>query len=282
LALENKKQLFIIVGALAAGLVAVILTSRYVTSSIQSQTASLAEQYNDKQKEMASKIQQRSDQQLAAMAQELDRVKRQQAESERKQLDLIQQAQQAAKEQLAAQAELKVKPRKPSLALKTPAGKRAVPVMIDSLSAVGGMLNAGDFVDVIAQLNVPGDENSDKKTVTAMVFQDLQVLAVNTNINDPGAYDEQQAGSLRITLAVDPQEAGLLSFANKNGTLQLVLRSPDENEHQATKADTWKTLTDYVMKDQGYDIKNPDGEATVTKPAGNKPNIQIFRGGKEL
>lgn len=283
MALENKRQLLIILGALAAGLAAVVLTSSYVKTSIQSQTAALAEQYNVKQKEIAAKIQQRSDQQMAALAQELARMKKEQADAQQKQLALLQQAQQAAKAQAAAaaQAAVKVKARKPSVALKTPVGKRAVTVMVDSLAAVGGLLNAGDFVDVIAHLNVPEQENSDKKTVTAMIFQSLQVLAVNTNINDPGAYDEQQ-GSLRITLAVDPQEAGLLAFANKNGNIELALRSPDETERQTVKADTWKTLTDYIMKEQGYDIKNPDGENAVTKPAENKPNIQIFRGGKEL
>src|SRR5208283_1357158 len=51
-----------------------------------------------------------------------------------------------------------------SLPLKTPAGKRAVTVMIDSLEAVGGLLNAGDFVDVIAELNVPA-QTAERKTV---------------------------------------------------------------------------------------------------------------------
>ena len=29
---------------------------------------------------------------------------------------------------------------------------------------------------------------------------------------------------------------------------------------QKVKASTWKTLADYVLKNQGYDIQNPDGE----------------------
>jgi Flp pilus assembly protein CpaB len=116
-----------------------------------------------------------------------------------------------------------------------------------------------------------------------MIFQGLQVLAINTNEDDPGAYDDQQAvSSLKITFAVDPQEAGLLAFANKNGSLELALRSPDETEHQKVKADTWKTLADYVLKNQGLDIQNPDGENVNNKPVGSKPSIQIFRGGKEL
>jgi Flp pilus assembly protein CpaB len=171
--------------------------------------------------------------------------------------------------------------RKPSLALRTPVGKRAVTVKIDSLAAVGGLINAGDTVDVIAQLTVPG-QDADNKTLTAMIFQNLQVLAVNTNEDDPGAYDEQQAApSLKITFAVDPQEAGLLAFANKNGTLELALRSPDDTEHQLVKADTWKTLTDYVLKNQGPNLENPDS-TPENKPEETRPSIQIFRGGKEL
>ena len=278
---ENKKQLLIIVGAVAAGIVAVVLTSAYVKNSIEGQTYLLAEQFAAKQKEAVAAIQQHSDQQMYAMQQELETAKAQQAAALQKQMTALQAAQQQARAlQNSAQVQ---KIRKPSLALKTPVGKRAITVKIDSLAAVGGLLNAGDFVDVIAELNVPA-QDSDKKTVTAMIFQGLQVLAINTNEDDPGAYDDQQAAtSLKITFAVDPQQAGLLTFANKNGNLELALRSPDETEHQTVKADTWKTLADYVLKNQGLDIKDPDGENTGTgKPAESKPNIQIFRGGKEL
>jgi Flp pilus assembly protein CpaB len=280
---ENKKQLLIIVGAVAAGIVAVVLTSNYVKTAIQSQTMALAEKYDLKQREMVGQIQQRNDQQMAAMAQELERVKADQASAMQKQMAAMQAAQQQALAQARAQQAVQVKPvtRKPSLALKTPVGKRAVTVRIDSLAAVGGLINAGDSVDVIAHLSVPA-QDTDKKTVTAMIFQGLLVLAINTNEDDPGAYDEQQsAASLKITFAVDPQEAGLLAFADKNGSLELALRSPDDSEHPAVKASTWKTLADYVLKNQGFDIQNPD-EIPESKPEEERPSIQIYRGGKEL
>jgi len=272
--LENKKQLFIIIGAVAAGIVAVVLMSNYVNNSIKEQTAALEAKYDAKQKEIVYQMQQRSDQQMAALAQQMQRDKEEQNAAMQRQMAAIQAAQRV-------QAVEAKKVRKPSLALKTPVGKRAVTVMIDSLAAVGGLLNAGDFVDVIAQLNVPA-EGMDKKTVTAMIFQHLQVLAINTNENDPGDYDDQQAaGSLKVTFAVDPQEAGLLTFANKNGNLELALRSPEESKRLMVKASTWKTLADYVLKNQGLNIENPDGGAT-DKAIESKPNIQIFRGGKEL
>ncbi len=282
--LENRKQIIIIAGAVIAGVVAVFLTSNYVRVSIQKQTATLAEHYDAKQKAAMGQLEQKSAMQMAALAQELQRVKTEQAQDTKRQIDSMK----AALEQAEARARqpvvvAPVKVRKPSLALKTPAGKRAVTVMISSLEAVGGLLNPGDFVDVIAQLSVPA-QDVDKKNVTAMIFQGLQVLAINTNLDDPGAYDDQQAApALKITLAVDPQEAGLLSFANKNGSIQLALRSPDETEHQMVKASTWKTLADYVMKNQGVNIQDPDGENANAKPIeNNKPAIQIYRAGKEL
>ena len=283
MALENKKQILIIAGAVAAGIVAVVLTSNYVKISIEKQTSALAEQYDARQKEMVSQIQQKSAQQMASLAQELERVKSDQAADAQKQMVAMKMM--AQQEQMRQQQPVVApKIRKPSLALKTPVGKRAVTVMIDSLQAVGGLINAGDYVDVIAQLNMPS-QDPDKKTVTAMIFQGLQVLAVNTNLDDPGAYDDQQSSSaLKITLAVDPQEAGLLAFANKNGNLELALRSPDETAREKVKASTWKTLANYVLKNQGMNIQDPDGDnaAVTTKPVDNKPSIQIFRGGKEL
>ena len=287
MAFENKKQVLIIAAAVVACIVAVLLTSNYIENNIKTQTATLAETYEARQKETVTQLQQKSEQQMAALAQELERVKTEQGEALQKQMALMkgqqEQAQQQAKQQAEAAAAPKVV-RKPSLAVKTPPGKRAITVMINSLSAVGGLLNAGDFVDVIAHLETP-DQNSDKKkTVTAMVFQGLEVLAVNTNLNDPGAYDDQQAAeSLKITFAVNPQEAGLLSFAGKNGKLELALRSPDERDHQMVKASTWKTLADYVLENQGSDIQNPDEiKEEEEKPVETKPYIQIFRGGKEL
>lgn len=287
--MENKKQIFIIVGALAAGIVAVFLTSNYVKNAIQQQTKILSDEYERRQSEMAKQMQEKSEQQMASMSQQIERVRQEGQDALKKQAAAMQAEQQRqAKilEQQMAQRQVQVKQvvRKPSLALKTPVGKRAVTVKIDSLAAVGGLLNAGDFVDVIAQLSVPGKDVTEKKTVTAMIFQGLQVLAINTNEEDLGAYDEQQAmAALKITFAVDPQEAGLLSFADKNGTLELALRSPDDTEHKTLKANTWKTLADYVLQNQGADIGAQDEAPDTTKGSEDKgPSIQIFRGGKEL
>lgn len=280
MALDNKKQVVVILVAVVAGVLAVLLASGYIKSSIEGQTKSLANEFAIRQKQAMAEIQQSSQEQLAAVVKEMQMQKQQQDQATQKQIAALQ-------EQMAARSTVPMTPQGTPqmpklLALKPPPGKRAVTVQIDSLQAVGGLLNAGDFVDVIAELNLPSRHKENTRTVTAMIFQNLQVLAVNTNLNQPGDYDRQQAiSSLKVTFAVDPQQVGLLSFADKNGRLQLALRAPDENQVLRVKASTWKTLADYVMKSQGYDIQNPDHEKRL-EPIETKPVIEIFRGGKEL
>ena len=87
--------------------------------------------------------------------------------------------------QAQAQAPVPEKPpvQEMAFSLRTPPGKRAITVKVDSLSAVGGLVNPGDFVDIIAHLEMPDDMDivSSKKkkkqktqTVTTVLFQNLQ------------------------------------------------------------------------------------------------------------
>lgn len=290
---ENKKQILIIVLAIGAGIVATVMTAGYVQSKIEAERTVMAKQLQAKQQEFMA-VQQQSAQRVDALTQEIVSLKQQQEQIKQQAIAAAQAAARTAPVGVAgANGE---KPRKPSLALRTPPGKRAVTVLIDSLSAVGGLVDPGDFVDVIAQLNMPkpGSKEDKKDTVTVMVFQHLQILAINTNLDDRGAYDDQQAANnLKITFAVEPQEAGFMSFAEKNGKIQLALRSPTEKKTEQVKTSTWKTLADYILQNQGADIGVGGAAADVEskgKKAGvesvdvkeAKPYIQIFRAGKEL
>ena len=174
--------------------------------------------------------------------------------------------------------------------------------MIKSLSAVGGLVNPGDFVDIIAHLRIPEemeDDSSSKKKkeedkVTTVLFQNIQVLAVNTNFDPTGElppYEVQQkANALNVTLAVSPEEAGLLSFAEMNGDLQLSLRSPAETEDNVLQqVASWNALADFVLEHQGTELRVPmrkstiiTGETEEVEAEEPKPFIQIFRGGREL
>ena len=192
--MENKKQFILIAIAVIVGLAATVITSSYITKTIQAQTQQLNDDYEARQKQVMATMQQQSEQKMAALNDEIQRVKNEQAQTVQKQIAELQSRMAETQRQKVAEP---VKKLKPSLAMKTPSGKRAVTIMIDSLAAVGGLLNPGDYVDVIAHLRVPesiddNNQKGNKNMVTAMVFQSLQVLAVNTNLEETGAYYDEQ------------------------------------------------------------------------------------------
>ena len=183
---------------------------------------------------------------------------------------------------------------KSSLSIRTPAGKRALTVSIDSLSAVGGLINPGDYVDIMGHLTIPAPPGSNQpaQKVTAILFQNMQVLAVGTNIQTASDYaSQQQASALNITFAVDPEEAGLMTFAKQYGRLQLVLRSPSETETQILQPASWEALGEYVLDRHGMELATPQSRAmiqpvgdkgTAAQPSEVEPYIQIWRGGQQL
>ena len=290
---EDKKQIFILIAAVATGLVAAVLVSNFVQSSITTETSRIAAQFQKKQQEKDD-----------AYKKEMQALNQRFVEVEKR----AQQAAQEAAKSASAAAQKASKPaadevkekKVVSLALRTPAGKRAITIKIDSLDAVGGLVNPGDYVDIIAHLNIPGRDPKvkDKKdSVTAMIFQNVQILAINTNIDQPGTYaDQQKDPGLKVTLAVTPEEASLLAFAEKNGKLELALRSPNEKRPTMISAATWSTLAEYVLQNTGAELKVPEEarvkdvkiveEEEVMAPRVRKktdpydPSIVVIKGGK--
>jgi Flp pilus assembly protein CpaB len=286
--IENKKQLATILLAVGLGLVAAFLTSQYVQTSITREVGGIAKQ----SRQEAASLQK----ELQITQNELKKIIQQQALLEKQikeQPKVIQQVVQpfGAKQPVDQTA----------FSVITPPGKRAVTVQIDSLAAVGGLLSPGDFVDVLARLKIPEEEGEGEKKktkvneVTTILFQDIQVLAVGVNFKPTGGAEvyqaQQQQRVLNVTLAVTPEEAGLLSFVQTNGTLQLSLRSPAEQGRQALQVASWGALSDYVLDRQGTELSVPkekSGEESEKKGDSEKKveeeksPIQIFRGGKEL
>ncbi len=272
--IENKRQIIIILIAIGLGLTATGLTGKYIQDSLQKQTTALAKEYE------TQKIQPLL-QEIQVLRGEIQNLQNQQATLATN----LSQRQQEVQQQVQVQI-----PAMPitGLALRTPPGKRAFTIMIDSLAAVGGLISPGDYVDVLGHLNIPDPISGKQETVTAIVFQNIQIIAVGTNLQQvPGGY-EQQAGarSLNVTFSLDPEQIGLVAFAQKNGSLQLVLRPPAESEIEMLQASTWNALANYVLEKQGTELVVPRLQANIeplNTPAGEaKPYIQIFRGGKEL
>jgi len=293
---ENKKQIATILLAVGLGLMGVLLMSMHVENSVKTQTDQLSKDY---QKRAAST--------QSALVEELEG-------RDKKIRDLMQkmeQRQKAQMEKLAKQAAaaaaattVRGETTKHTVtrqiidntrfSLLTPSGKRALTIIIDSLSAVGGLISAGDYVDILADLKIPGNNNEGEE-LTSILFQNVQVLAVGANFNPESnitIYQQQQAArSLNVTLAVDPEEVGLIAFAQKYGSLRLALRSPAEKNIETVDVAAWESLSDYVLDRQGTEIDFPKQKTRKPRKTQNyEPGldeeaesfVEIFRGGESL
>ncbi len=279
--IENKKQFATLALAIGLGLVAAYLTAQYVKSSIDEQRKIIVKNYEKK----SSKI-----------IQEFEGLRGQLKKLEQNQVSLAKQQKHLASQPRGAG---NVGPGAPKeivdstvFSVVTPPGKRAMTVLLDSLSAVGGLINPGDFVDIIGHLKIPKPgESQDNTKVTSVLFQNVQVLAVGANFKPVGNavlyQTQQQTKQLNVTLAVNPEEASLLSFAQSFGRLQLTLRSPSERSTKEMQVASWDALADYVLERQGTELDLPKSSIVVNEVSDDdsdevEPFIQIFRAGREL
>jgi len=276
--IENKKQIATILLAVGLGLVASMLMSKVVSDSINRETEKISKDYLNRS---------------AGLVQEIDMTKRALNKLTQDYAALTKKVDQ--RPVIRPTAAIRKPPiQKTAFSLRTPPGKRAITMNIDSLSAVGGLVNPGDFVDIIAHLDFPG-ENKPKKTskekIISVLFQNIQVLAVGTNYDPLGAIPPYEAQknlkNLNVTFAVSPEEASLLTFAQANGKLQLALRSSGETQDRVLQqVASWDVLSEFVLKRQGTELsvrkKVIPKKKEIEEVEEIKPFIQIFRGGREL
>jgi pilus assembly protein CpaB len=103
--------------------------------------------------------------------------------------------------------------------------KRAISIPANKVNALHGLVNVGDFVDVLATFDV--DELEKKVTYTSTLAQSVPVLAVNNSLQTSGS----EKGELEtVTLMVEPVHAQQITMALQKGSIQLVLRAPDDKE----------------------------------------------------
>ena len=110
-----------------------------------------------------------------------------------------------------------------SLSGLTPQGTRAVTIVVDAITGVGGFIRPGDKVDILWTVQLP--QGGQAQPVTLTLFQEIPVLAIgHTMAGQGGETTAEEAAQQHVTLALVPQETSLLLFARENGKIQLALR----------------------------------------------------------
>jgi pilus assembly protein CpaB len=114
-------------------------------------------------------------------------------------------------------------------------GKRALTLGVDEITSVSGLIQPGDHVDILGTFFAGGlaREGVDLKLgeATVMLLQNVLVLATGTQIHlHKGGNPEEGGGYSAMTVAVTPEEAGLLVLSQNRGKLTMILRHFGDQE----------------------------------------------------
>jgi len=105
-----------------------------------------------------------------------------------------------------------------------PVGMRAVTVRVNDVSGISGFVLPGMRVDIL----VTGNPPTGNGTVTVTPLQNMLVLSAGTAIQADSKGQAIQAAT--VTLLATPEQAEMLTLANGEGRIQLVLRNgSDQN-----------------------------------------------------
>ena len=278
-----KKYLPLIIAA-AAGLLAVILINLY----IQQQAEATKQQVITGQKNLVNVVVARDDIPAGTaikedMVKELtvsrDALQPRAAQSIDRVIDKASLAPIAKGEQVLLN-KLAISGQEISLSSKIPKGKRAITIPVDNISSVGGLIRPGDHVDVIGNVPVPVMTAQGKQAMqptTMPLFQDILVLAVGQEFTTiPGDSKEKKETRATlanvITLALDPQQANLIAFAQEQGKVRLVLRSPGDTQIQPAVPASWDALYRNVMPQAFKE------EPVEQKASRSEKTVEIYRG----
>ena len=159
----------------------------------------------------------------------------------------------------------------PNLARAIPAGKRAVSIAVSKASSVGGFIQQGDYVDVIATFRPRNGE-----TITKIVLQDIQVLAIGNTYEFEGlvaTHTPAIAASKAelITLALTPEDLEKLMYLDAGTTFRLVLKNPTDKDNVVQTKGATEQI---VLKDIGHSstvaaAPQSQTSAPVSAPAAN-------------
>ena len=107
---------------------------------------------------------------------------------------------------------------KVTIVQKLGANTRAMAIKVDAVTAVGGFVTPGDYVDIL----LTQGRNEDLQTVT--ILQNIRVIGVDQTAEE---QTDQPEVAKTVTVEVTPADGQKLALAQNAGTLSLTLRTLD-------------------------------------------------------
>ena len=153
-------------------------------------------------------------------------------------------------------------------------GMRAVSVAIDDVSGNAGLIQPGDFVDLLLtqQIDNKNGGGSDHIYSSETVVNRVRVLAVGSEYQRPKSDSEANTRARTVTLEVLPETAPVVSVASRLGSLSLALRSfavTDRAESDGTATSAERTLAP---------VYSNQVSRALSAPAVTPKTVTIYRG----
>lgn len=117
-------------------------------------------------------------------------------------------------------------------------GYRALSISINQKISVAYQVRPGDFVDVIVSYE---QANQTRESTSAIMLESIQVLAVGSEVKAGAAAP---ASAETITLAVKPDQAERLVWAEDYGKIRLVLRPVSDSQSVHTPGATARSVAE--------------------------------------
>lgn len=139
--------------------------------------------------------------------------------------------------------------------------RRAISIPVAGASAVSGMIQPGDYVDILGTFTLPSKKTpGEEELVTLTLLQNVTVLATGQKMAKNAADQRSSAAASysSVTVEVTPREAELLVFAQQvQGRLILTLRNPGDPYYEKDLPEVnfqhiEKELPDYNEKRQKF------------------------------
>lgn len=146
-------------------------------------------------------------------------------------------------------------------------GQRAITLRVDQTSLMDGMIQPGNRVDVVCQVR-----SGKAGIVMHMVAQNMTIIAVGDRLraNSSGSFGSKkeeaaQNAASSVTFRASPQESLLLSYAETQGRIVLLLRN-DKDVVTEPQGDVGATQLEGAP---ATELPNPQAPVQVPTPAGS-------------
>lgn len=158
-----------------------------------------------------------------------------------------------------------------SLAYEVPAGMRAISIAAGEVLAVGTAVKPGDKVDILATFVDPVNRQETTKTILQMIT----VLAVNKGDPDPNT---KAGANSSLTLLVTPEQAELLLAFDRQATMRVSLRPPQDTNKIDSLGVTLKQLRSGPPEPSTAPSTGTQTPVIISLPREKSEVIKIYRG----